>query len=451
MRKSFILRQLKKHRITVSVVVLLFIAKFLGFIKNIVLANYYGTGDVADAYQMAISIPTVTIGVLLFSYQAFTKGFYVSQRSNEENRYTSSFINFVFLVAVFIALFIIIFKDQLVSFFAPGFGPERINYVSSFLLPISIGVIAQVIANILSEYLRAKKSFISSQFSYLIINIVEILTIFLAFYVDVQWLASGYLIANLLYLLILMILCRRNGYKHYWIINNRHAKLFGKIFVPVLLSSLVVEINAMVDKIFASNFETGIVSTISYSVNIRTVLLIVAGGGLTVLFPLISRKSVEKRIDDFRMNIKKAAKYMTLLYIPVTIIVIFFAEKIVSFVYFRGEFNVNSLMATANCLRMYAIGMWGICIRDLLIKALYCFEKGREITAISCFSVVVNIILNCVLSAAIGYAGLPLATSISATLSIIPLYYCYKKSLNSTLLDIKGDGAALTNNKKNGI
>ena len=61
---------LKKHKVAILVIILLFAAKFLGFIKNIFMAQYYGTTIISDAYQMATSIPMVVLGIILYSYQA---------------------------------------------------------------------------------------------------------------------------------------------------------------------------------------------------------------------------------------------------------------------------------------------------------------------------------------------------------------------------------------------
>ena len=92
-----LLKKINTYKTTIFVISLLFIAKFLGFIKNIFLAKYYGTTIIADSYQMAISITTIVVGIVLYSYQAFTKGYYISEKKNETNEYTSTFLNFILM------------------------------------------------------------------------------------------------------------------------------------------------------------------------------------------------------------------------------------------------------------------------------------------------------------------------------------------------------------------
>lgn len=421
---SKLYKYINDNKITIKVIILIFVAKFLGFIKNIFLAKYYGTSVISDSYQMALSISMIIIGIVLYSYQAFTKGFFLSQKTNRENYYTSSFINFI-LIILFILLFIIIlYPNYIIDLFAPGFNNLQMTYTRNFIIPIAIGTCFLVISNILCEYLRCKESFVVPQFCYLIINIIEILTIYLAFYIDYRWLSYGYFIANLAYLIILLIISFKKKFKYYFKISKKDVGNFYTILIPVFVSSVITDFNSMVDKIFASKSEIGAVSTLSYSTNIKTVTLIIAAGILTVLFPKISKKYVEKNYYVYDKMIFKCLKIILCIYIPLTIFVIVFANFLVKIVYFRGAFDIKSLNSTVMCLKMYIIGITGISIRDLFIKALYCMEKGKVIILISTMSVFLNVLLNYILFNKMGYIGLPLATSISVWI-IVPMLIIY--------------------------
>lgn len=424
-----IIKELKSSKTILIVICLLFIAKFLGFIKNIFLAKYYGTSIISDAYQMAISIPVIILGIVLYSYQAFTKGYYIAEKKGRENEYASSFINFILLINIFIGIIILLFAKEIIHIFAPGFGSEQLKYTKALINPIIFGTLFLGIANILSEYLRCKKSHVISQFTYLIINIIEIISIIFAFYINYIWLSYGYLIANFMYFLILAVICKKKGLKYNLKIFKKDVLVFINILFPVFLSSIITDANSMFDKIFASYFGEGTVSTLSYATNIKTVSLIIAAGFLYVLYPNISKTIVEKKYTSFNNKIKKGMIYILMFYIPLTLICILFSKQIVSLVYFRGAFGSESLIKTSNTLVMYFIGIAGISIRDLYIKALYCLEKGKFVIFISFTSVICNIILNIILSKKIGYIGIPLATSLSVWIIIPILILYYKKNI----------------------
>lgn len=408
------------------VIVLMFAAKFLGFLKNVFMAKYYGTTVISDSYQMAVSIPMIIIGIVLYSYQAFTKGYFQADKANRSNEYTCSFLNFIICLLLILTSILLLFSNSIIKVFAPGFNLIQLYYTSQLIIPIIVGTFLLAIANILAEFLRCKNCYVVSQVSYLIINIIEILTIFIAFYCNYKWLSYGYLIANCIYFCILFFLSYGKGLRYKIYMSKKDFNIFKKILVPVFLSSIITDVNSMVDKMFASKFDTGTISILSYATNIKTVFLIIAAGFLTVLFPKISKKSVDNKIEEFDKKIKESAFLLILIYIPITIFAIIFSRYIVKFVYFRGFFDEAALVKTTNCLIMYTIGITGISLRDLYIKALYCWEKGNFVIFISFISVLINIIMNFIFSKLFGYIGLPLATSLSVW-CIIPILFVYYK------------------------
>ena len=154
---------IKKNKVTIKVIILLFIAKFLGFIKNIFLAKFYGTTIISDSYQMALSIAMIIIGIVLYSYQAFTKGFFISSKENRESQYTSSFINFISIILLLLVCIFILNPNLIIHLFSPVFNELQVSYTRELMLPIIIGTCFLVISNILSEYLRCKESYIIPQ------------------------------------------------------------------------------------------------------------------------------------------------------------------------------------------------------------------------------------------------------------------------------------------------
>lgn len=424
-----IFKFLNKQKVPIAVIILLFFSKFLGFLKNMFMAKYYGTSSISDAYQMAVSIPTIMLGIVLFSYQAFTKGYYLAEKKNRANKYTNSFINFILIIELIILILLILFKTKILKIFAPGFDLEQIKYTYHLIYPIIIGTSFLSIANILAEYLRCKNIYILPQVAYLIINIVEIVAIFIAFSKSFMWLSYGFLIANFLYFFMVIFIAYKNDFRYEIYISKIDINNFKNILFPVFLSSIIVDLSLMVDKIFASLYDTGTVSTLNYAANIQTVFLIIAAGFLTVLYPKIAKDVADEDYKKFELRIKKSLIFLTILYIFIILFLIFFSKTIVKIVYYRGAFNAEALIETTNSFIMYSIGILAIVIRDLYIKALYCLNKGNKVIITSVLSVFLNVIFNIILSKKIGYIGLPLATSLSNWAIIPLLIYFYISTL----------------------
>jgi Uncharacterized membrane protein, putative virulence factor len=61
---------------------LTFISKFLGFIREMIMANFYGTSYIVDAYVMANAIPNILLGgVFVAIATAYTPTFFYNKRA----------------------------------------------------------------------------------------------------------------------------------------------------------------------------------------------------------------------------------------------------------------------------------------------------------------------------------------------------------------------------------
>lgn len=423
------LKKLYEHKVAVIVIILLFLAKFLGFVKNMFMAKYYGTSVVSDAYQMAVSIPNIILGITLFSYQAFAKGYFLSAKEDRTNKYVNSFINFILIIEMILFFAIMLFGHDFIKILAPGFNTEQFMYTKKLMIPIVIGTLFLGIANIFAEYLRCKDVYVLPQIAFLTINIIEILAIFLAFYKNVNWLSYGFLIANFIYCIILMIIAIKKKFRYKLYFSFEDIKKIKNILLPVFFSSIVYDISVMVDKIFASNYDVGTVSILNYAANMQSVFLIIAAGFITVIYPKLAKNVADHEYDVFSNKISNSRKILIIIHVPIIIFLIFFSKDITKMVYYRGAFEIEALIGTSKAFILYSLGIIAIAIRDLYIKSLYFLNKGKTVILISLLSVLLNIIFNFILSKVMGYTGLALATSLSNWIILPILIYIYNKTI----------------------
>ena len=115
----------KKSNFAVKVIQLIFfafVAKGFGFVREIVLANYYGTSYVSDVYVAVQNIPAIIFTIF---GTAVTTGFIplyteVKIRKNKES--ADTFANNVFNIFLLLSLLLttlgVLFSKQLVKLFA---------------------------------------------------------------------------------------------------------------------------------------------------------------------------------------------------------------------------------------------------------------------------------------------------------------------------------------------
>ena len=112
-----------------SVFIITVIAKVLGLLRDIVFANFYGTGIEATAYFTAIKIPTQIIDLVLSSaiVSTFVPVFNeVMQKDGKDkaNLFAGNFINVVTLIASGISIIGILCAPQIVGLLAGGFDSQ---------------------------------------------------------------------------------------------------------------------------------------------------------------------------------------------------------------------------------------------------------------------------------------------------------------------------------------
>ena len=112
----------------VELILAAFIAKGLGFVREMVLANYYGTSYVSDVFVAVQNIPAIIFTVF---GTAVTTGFIplyteIKVKKNKElaDRFANNVFNIFCLLSVFLTILGVLFSNQLVKLFAGGFQGE---------------------------------------------------------------------------------------------------------------------------------------------------------------------------------------------------------------------------------------------------------------------------------------------------------------------------------------
>ena len=178
-----------------------FIAKGLGFVREMVLANYYGTSYVSDVFVAVQNIPAIIF--TLFG-TAVTTGFIplyselsVKKGKNEADRFANNVFNVFLVLAIVLSLLGMIFSEWLVRIFAGGFSGETFllcNKFAKIIMPTSIAIILVYVYN---AYLQIEGYFNQNSLMNVPYNVMQILFIAIGFYVgNVYILAIGLLIAS---------------------------------------------------------------------------------------------------------------------------------------------------------------------------------------------------------------------------------------------------------------
>lgn len=415
------------------------ISKFLGLLRDIIFAQFYGTGYVADAFFAAIRIPTQLVDIVLSSaiVSTFVPVFNrVLQKDGSEkaNKFANNFVNIVALISTLLAIFGILFAPQIVKLLAGGFDTQTFNLTVELIKITFPMIIFTAIAYSLVGFLQSYGQFNVPAMISAISNLVII--IFLLLFKErfgIHGVAVCMLFAWLLQVLVQIPFAKKYGYPFTLHIDFKDDNI-KKVFLlsmPILISTAVLPINNLVSTRLASGLENNAVSAMEYAYK----LYVVISGVFTyaignIIFPEMSRASADNNKEEYKDIISKAMRMMVYILIPLTIGIIIFSKDIISVIYERGEFTADSTLITSSILTFFSIGIVGSGIVEVMNKAFYAKQDTKSPLIAGIIMISVNIILCFALSKIIGVNGLALATSITAIINAFTLMYMLNKTTN---------------------
>lgn len=413
------------------------VSKFLGFIREMLIASKYGSGYETDTYFVAMTATTIimtTIGSSLNTslIPVFTE---VEEKKGKKAkiRFLNNILNVIFFITIILVILGFFLSPLIIKMVAGGFKGEQFKLaveLNRIGLPI---VIFLGFTYVFSGFLHSSQIFGPPAIMGLPYNLVFI--IFLLFMADkenIYTLMLASVVASSTQFLIQVPAVRHQGfrYKVDADLNDVYIRKTLLLVFPVLIGSAVQQINTIVDKTLASGLAEGSISALNYSAKLNDVVVSVFIAAITtVIFPMLSRAFAQGDNDQLKLIMSQGINIILLITVPATIGIMILAEPIVRIFFERGEFNASDTLMTSSALFFYSLGLVSISLRLMLNKVFYSLQDTKTPMINGALSVGLNIILNLIFIRFMDHAGLALATSISTTFTSIMLFISLRNKI----------------------
>ena len=413
------------------------ISRLLGYLRDILIAIFLGTGLLADAFFVAFRIPNTFRR--LFSEGTFNAAFVPSYTSEmvkgkkKSNKFANDIFNFLFLSLLILTLVVQIFMPAFVSIIAPGFiGDIEKMEIAINLTRITFPFLFFIcLASFFSAILNSHNKFGAASAAPIILNIILILVLIFSRSLNdqlVYYLSYGVSFAGILQLLFLYkFVIKYYSLKFNFKIKvNNKVKIFFKKLLPSIFSSGVTQINILVGTIIAS-FQASAVSYLYYADRIYQINLAIAGVAIgVVVLPQLSKHVESKKKEKILLIQNKALELSLFLSIPATIALIIGSEQIISALFGYGSFNNASVINSGLALYYFALGLPAFALIKVFSSFFFANHDTKTPFYISLFSVVLNIFISVYYFIEIGFVIIPIATSISSWFNAIVLFLFLK-------------------------
>jgi putative peptidoglycan lipid II flippase len=412
-----------------------FLSRILGFIRDMVIADFFGVGMAADAFFVAFRIPNlwrrlVGEGSLTISFiPVYTE--YLTQKSEEETREVT---HIAFTIAGVILLILtvlgVLFSPILIRIIAPGFIqiPEKFQLTVTLNQIIFPYLFFMGLFALCMGILNSQRHFFAPAIAPIFLNISIIVSVFLfyqTFKMPVMTLALGVLAGGVIQFFFQIPFLWKRGITFRLNFNFRHPaiKRIGLLMIPGLIGTGVYQLNVFIDTIFASFLPSGSVSYLFFADRLMEFPLGIFAIAIGMAsLPSLSGLASRGKMEEFKETLSFTFRLVSFISIPAMVGLIALKTPIINLLFQRGLFDTSATEKTAFALLFYSVGIWAIAGSRTIVPAFYSLQDTWTPLKIALICLGTNVILNSILIFPLKHGGLALATSLSSMLNLILLF-----------------------------
>lgn len=433
-------------------------SRLLGFVRDMMIAAWLGTGPVAEAFLIAFSLPNMFRR--FFAEGAFNMAFVplfskkLEAGADAEGFARDAFAGLASVLIAFTAL-ATLFMPWLVLAMASGFvGDARFDMTVTLGRVVFPYILFISLAALVSGVLNASGRFAAAAAAPVFLNIILIGALLLSGYVlpgvsilpgeadggaAGSALAFGAVLAGIVQLAIVWVAARRAGFdlrprRPRW---TPELKRLAIIAAPAALAGGVVQVNLLIGRQVASFFD-GAVAWLSYADRLYQLPLGVVGIAIgIVLLPDLSRRLQAKDSDGGQHALSRAAEMAMALAIPAAVALVVIPEFLVEALFQRGAFSADDTAATALACAVYGLGLPAFILQKVVQPLYFAREDTKRPFYYALVALAVNAGVAIGLAPLIGFIAAAIATTLAGWAMLALLWFGTRRMGHAARFDAR--------------
>lgn len=416
------------------------ISRVLGFIRDAIIARYFGAGMATDAFFVAFKLPNLLRRI--FAEGAFSQAFvpilaeYKSQQGEEATRTFIAYIaGLLTLVLAIVTVIGVIAAPIIILITAPGFTePVEKFELAALMLRITFPYIFLIsLASLAGAILNTWNRFSVPAFVPTFLNLSMIgFTLFASPYFNppILSLAVAVIVGGILQLLYQLPYLKKIGMLVLPRLNLKDSGVWRvlKQMGPAILGVSVGQISLIINTIFASFLVTGSVSWMYYADRLMEFPSGVLGVALgTILLPSLSRSFSKGDIKQYSELLDWGLRLCFLLALPSAVALGILSKPLISTLFEYGQFTALDSEMTQQALVAYSVGLLGLMLIKVLAPGFYSRQDIRTPVKIAIMTLLLTQVMNLAFIIPLRHAGLALSISIAACFNAGLLFWQLRK------------------------
>ena len=421
-------------KIASLVAVLTIVSKILGLSRDLIVASYFGTSEMADAYNMAYLFTGnffIVFGCIGGPFYSAVVSALPKVQSNRWVFVRSIIVRSTLALAALTAVLYFV-KPWLFKMFIDENQFPRYFELTLFqfdwLMPL---IVLCAPAGIIYAVLNAYHRYFEPSLSPAVVNIAMIAAVLmmgdaysglaLALGTSVGALLSVLYQLPALYSLRPQLEAETNGADGPLTLKADEHQ-YHEILVPALLSTGIGQIIVFIDSFFCNGLEQGSWTALVIANRlIQLPLGVVLTSFLVPVFPRIAELANAGNYIEMRNKVVRALIYILLLCTPALIVGMVWTEPAIRLVFERGAFDARSTQLVSTAFFYLCISIIPYIFRDTLTRVFYSLGDSKTPLYVAIFAIVVKIIANYLLVERFELAGIAMATVLMTTINFFIL------------------------------
>lgn len=386
--------------------------------KELVVAWKFGTAGDLDAFLIALVVPFLITNVIASSFNAALIPTYIRVREQSGIKAAQK----LFSGAIAWSLGLLGITTVLMLATAPlylpkmaaGFSAEKLDLTYKLLCAIAPIIVLTGMMTIWGAVLNAGEQFALVAVTPIITPVITMLFLFGINSWGVFSLASGLVCGQLLEMLVVGIVLRRQGISLLpkWYGFDTHLSEVAGQYAPMIAAAFLMCSTGLVDQSMAAMLPSGSVASLNYGNRIISLPITITSTALsTAVIPYFSKMVAREDWTTLRHTLKQYLGLIFAFSIPLAGLIILFSEPIVQLLLQRGSFTANDTHLVAQIQACYALQIPFYIAGMLVVRLISAMRNNQILMWGSGGNLIVNIGLNYLFMKWLGVPGIALSTS----------------------------------------
>lgn len=418
------------------------LSRLTGFVREMLVPSLIGVNMVSDAYTLAFKITgliyDLLVGGAISAALIPVLSGYIAKEDEENGwRAVGTFINVAMAAIAVGCLLGIVFAPQLVTLMAQN--SDNVNIPLAVVLTRILfpSIIFLMMAGLSNGVLNSYQRFAAAAFGPTLYNLGSVLSI--ALFAKSKWgvkgIAFGVMTSSFVYFVFQFSFAYKNFklYRPKLYLEHEGFRRLVKLAVPSLMSSAVVQINAIITSSFALQFFPGSLTALNAADRTWQMPYGVFAQGMGIaMLPSLSSYLAVGKVEEYKDTLMKGIKTVLFITVPAGVGFIVLREPVIRTIFkFSSKFNEDTVRLTGSILMFFSIALLSQSIVTILNRAFYADNDTKTPLVVGITTIILNMTLSMVFMrfTDLGVSGMALSYSTVSLVNAVLLLSLLNKRM----------------------